>query len=647
MGLSHKKNESAQFDVEKIGGIDSTKVSIPPGVTVLTGENATNRTSFLQSIISALGSRQATLKADADEGQVEMELGGQTYQRTLQREGSRVHFGGEGYLDDPEVANLFAFLLENNEARQSVSRGEDLRELIMRPVDTEKIRRDIAELETKKDGLDEEIADIERDREKLSELETQKSELSDEISTQRDTLTEKEQEINAKSRGLEETKEEKEALQSKLDELQEVRSELESVRSQIENHKDSLSSSKRERAELNDELDEIATAPMGEYNELEEQIQNLREQRKRLSSDASDLQNLIQYNEDQLEQGSARLLQSDGKDESSVSSRLLDADPDIVCWTCGSEVQRSQIKETIDRLQDVRSQKMSELNEVKSRLTSLKSEQSEKERVQDRRDDLESRIDSLQSEIERRETEIASLNDRRAELTKEVERLEEAVEEMESGDFEAVLSLHREANQLEFEIGRLESNKADVEQRIEDIEQSISELKSLKREREEVANELTDLRTKIDQFETDAVESFNEHMKAILDILDYDNIDRIWFERREQTMREGRQKVDRTRFDLHIVRTTDNGTVYEDTIDHLSESEREVTGLIFALAGYLVHDLHEEVPFMLLDSLEAIDSARIAALVDYFSEYVEYLIVALLEEDATALDSEYHRVREI
>jgi len=649
MGSSQTKNEAAQFDVEKIGGIDSTNVSIPPGVTVLTGENATNRTSFLQSIISALGSRQATLKGDADEGQVEMELGGRTYQRTLQRAGSSVHFGGEGYLDEPEVANLFAFLLENNEARQSVSRGEDLRELIMRPVDTEQIRRDIEELETKKDELDAEIADIERDREKLSELEAQKSELSDEIATHRETLTEKEQEIDTKSSGLEESKEEKEALQSKLDELQEVRSELESVRSQIENHKDSLSSSKRERAELNDELDEIAAAPMGEYHELEERIHNLREQRKRLSSDASNLQNLIQYNEEQLEQGSARLLQpnSDGADDSEVSSRGLTADLDIVCWTCGSAVARSQIEETIERLQDAHSQKMSELNEVKSRLTSLKSEQSEKERVQDRRDDLERRIDSLQSEIERRETEIASLNDRRGELTKDVERLEEAVEEMESGDFETVLSLHREANQLEFEIGRLASDKEDIEQRIEDIEQSIAELKPLKQQREEVANELTDLRTKIDQFETEAVESFNEHMTAILDILDYDNIDRIWIERREQTMREGRQNVDRTRFDLHIVRTTDNGTVYEDTIDHLSESEREVTGLIFALAGYLVHDLHEEVPFMLLDSLEAIDSARIAALVDYFSEYVEYLIVALLEEDATALDSEYHRVREI
>ena len=86
-------------------------------------------------------------------------------------------------------------------------------------------------------------------------------------------------------------------------------------------------------------------------------------------------------------------------------------------------------------------------------------------------------------------------------------------------------------------------------------------------------------------------------------------------------LREGRQTVDRTAFDLHVVRSTDNGVAYEDTIDHLSESEREVTGLVFALAGCLVNDFHEEVPFMLLDSLEAIDSDCIPVLVEYTAGY--------------------------
>jgi hypothetical protein len=45
-----------------------------------------------------------------------------------------------------------------------------------------------------------------------------------------------------------------------------------------------------------------------------------------------------------------------------------------------------------------------------------------------------------------------------------------------------------------------------------------------------------------------------------------------------------------------------------------------------------------------LDSLEAIDAGRIADLVAYFADYAEYLVVALLEEDAQALDTDYHRI---
>jgi hypothetical protein len=95
---------------------------------------------------------------------------------------------------------------------------------------------------------------------------------------------------------------------------------------------------------------------------------------------------------------------------------------------------------------------------------------------------------------------------------------------------------------------------------------------------------------------------------------------------------------------LQVVRTADSGATYEDTIDHLSESEREVTGLTFALAGYLVHELYETVPFMLLDSIEAIDPERIAHLIDYFGGHADYLVVALLEDDAAALNDDYTRI---
>jgi hypothetical protein len=136
----------------------------------------------------------------------------------------------------------------------------------------------------------------------------------------------------------------------------------------------------------------------------------------------------------------------------------------------------------------------------------------------------------------------------------------------------------------------------------------------------------------------------------LLDLLAFDRIERVWLERKAPegsdsgNAADGVDGADRE-FELHIVRTTTEGVVYEDRIATLSESEREVVGLVFALSGYLVHDVHERVPVMLLDSLEAIDAGRIVTLVDYFADFVPYLVVALLPEDANELDEAYDRIR--
>ena len=130
-------------------------------------------------------------------------------------------------------------------------------------------------------------------------------------------------------------------------------------------------------------------------------------------------------------------------------------------------------------------------------------------------------------------------------------------------------------------------------------------------------------------------------METVVELLDYGNLARIWLEYRHP------EETDDASFELHVTRQTDDGTTYEDSVEHLSESEREVTGLVLALAGYLVHDVHEEMPFILLDSLEAIDSERIARLVEYLEEYASYIVVALLPEDANALDDDYQRIAEI
>jgi len=636
--------QQASLEVRNIGGIDETAVEFDPGITILTGRNATNRTSLLRSIMAVMGSDDASLKADADEGRVELTVGDERYVRTFTRTNGTVTTGGEPFLDDPELADLFAFLLESNEARRSVAMSGDLRELIMRPVDTDAIHAEIRELEREKSRIDDELDNLDDLKGDLPELERKRSRLEDDIEEKRAELAAKEGDIETLDADLDETREEKRELESRLDDLREKRASLERVRSDIDLQQDSIESLTAERRELEAERDDLSAAPMGEHAELDDEITHLRERTETLEREVSDLQDVIQFNEEQLDETGSIAAHLDDEG-GSVTDALVDEA--VVCWTCGSTVETERITSTLDQLRELRQEKLETIRTLESELSELKSERQTYRKQQQRKESIDRKLDDIAVEIEDRETQLESLREEREALNDEIEALEAEIETLESDDFGDVLDLHKEANQLEFELGRLESDLDDVTDRIATVEERLTEEDQLRSQREELNAELRDLRTRIDRIEETAVEQFNEHMAAVLDILGYENLERVWIERLERTVREGRRNVEKTLFELHIVRSTDSGATFEDTIDHLSESEREVTGLVFALAGYLVHEVYETVPFMLLDSLEAIDSERIADLVEYVTDYAEFLVVALLPEDAQALDDAYARVTEI
>src|SRR6056297_3993976 len=100
--------------------------------------------------MAALGSHDVSLKSDAERGAVTLTLDGEEYTRTLVREDGRLQTRGDPDRDEPELADLFAFLLESNEARRAVRSGDELRETIMRPIDTDEIEAEIDRLEAEK-----------------------------------------------------------------------------------------------------------------------------------------------------------------------------------------------------------------------------------------------------------------------------------------------------------------------------------------------------------------------------------------------------------------------------------------------------------------------------------------------------------------
>ncbi|WP_276259592.1 archaea-specific SMC-related protein [Haloglomus litoreum] len=647
MSQVQSEKSAARLSVRNIGGINRTEVTFSPGVTILAGRNATNRTSLLQAIMAVLGSDQVTLKGDASEGHVELSLDGETYTRELERHGETVIADGDPYLDDPEVADLFAFLLESNEARRAVERGDDLREIIMRPIDTQAIESEIADLAERRREIDRELDDLDSLEQHLPELEEERQQLSDRIERKREELAETEARIEEVDSDIESTQEEKADLDGKLDELSDVRTEYEETRSSLRTQRESIEALEAELEELESELETLPETPMAEAGGLEGQIERLRERKRSLDSTVSELQTVIQFNEDMLAgEGSEVIAALQEDDSGSVTDQLVE-DRAVACWTCGTEVEQEQITDTLDRLRDLYQEKLDERKGVQSDIDDLKTEKISYEEKQRQRDQLENRIEQTRSELERRRERVEQLEGEPERLEERIGELEAEVDALQSDTNEELLDLHKQANQQEFELGRLEDDLAEVEAEIQELEAELDRRGALEDERESIVEDLENLRTRIDRIESESVEQFNDHMETLLDILEYENLERIWIERRQATGSGRRESVDDSVFDLHVVRRSEDGASYEDTVDHLSESEREITGIVFAFAGYLTHDLHEVVPFMLLDSLEAIDAERIAELIEYVDDYADHTVVALLPEDAQAVPETYEHVQEI
>ncbi|RBI59661.1 chromosome segregation protein SMC [halophilic archaeon] len=637
----------ASLTVENIGGISETDVDLTSGVNVLAGRNATNRTSFLRSIMAVLGSENVAIKGDAEKGHVELTIDGETYTRTLERNSQTVEKGGNPYLDDPTVANLFAFLLEDNEARRAVVQGDDLRSVIMRPVDTSEIERKVQEVKQEKSRLDNRLTELRTKKDRLPSLEQERTELQTELEAKREKLTEAKEEIDSLDPSLSESREQRDELEEHLANLNEARKELETTRRRLESEQEQYEALKSERSELREERNELPTS-VQEISDVGQRIGKLQERKRNLDSLLDRLQNIIQFNRDIIEESNSELREALIPEDGHVTEQLLEEKQELVCWTCGSHVERDEVEETLENLHDLREEKMNERKEVSSELDDLRERKQDMEKRQQRREQLVHQLERIDDKINRREDQIAEFREKRDELTNRISELEGEVEDLERDEEdEQVLDLNKRANELEVSISDLESKLEEVDDEINRIEAEIDKIEELESEREDAQERLTELRGYVDALEESAIEAFNKHISNLLDRLEYRNIDRIWIERRETTTKKGRQAVTENKFDLHIVRTTEDGAAYEDTVSHLSESEREVTGLVFALAGYLVHDVHEDVPFMLLDSLEAIDSERIATLVTYFEEYADFLVVALLQEDAQALDDDYRRIEDI
>ncbi|AOW79421.1 chromosome segregation protein SMC [Halodesulfurarchaeum formicicum] len=625
--MGNSSRGSIQIEIENLGGINSLTTAIPPGINILSGKNATNRTSFLRSVAAALGADQSagTLKTDSTEGYVSLSFDGESVSRNYERTNGSVIRTGDPLTDKSELVDNYVSLFSTNPARTAIrSGGTGLRDILMSGVDTAEIKSEIQSLKQRRTSLQSQLDEIERAQAQLPAKESRQQSLESELHEIEQTIEEVEQNIEE----YKATADEIDAAEEVLDALEDRREDLRRVENRIEATEQNLSQLKQERQSIEADLEEITVSDK-RRSELQTKREALDSEISELQSTVTDLSDIISHNRSVLEDD--EVVHSFETDET-VVSQIDPSGSTVECWTCGSEVERSTIESRMETLEDIRKQthqqlqkRRQELESVTSELSSIKENERERYQLEDELRDTNSAIDA--------ETEsLADLNARAENLREEVEDLQEQVANTEELRESELPDAYQRLNQLQHERGQKEAQLEQVEETIEDLEATIADKDDVERQLRQVKKDLDETRGQIKQIEQNLVDQFNGQMEDLIDILGYENISRVWLERIVENGPEAAE------FAIHVVREAEDGSVYEDSLSTLSESEREIIGIMISVSGYFVHGLDKEIPLMLFDSVEVIDATRLEALLEYISEYAPYLIVALLPEEAAAIE---------
>lgn len=639
MNQNLNSTSDVSLTVSNIGGIETAALVLQEGVTVFYGENASNRSSLFSAVAGVLGARTPKVKTDAEEGAVGLEFRDDHYAIEVDSSGRLVNDEGEPLTDQQVLCDHFVRLLEDNPLRESVERVDeaDLYDQLMQPVDTEEIEAEIDRLTTERQQIEDRLA-------RYRDLEEQRTQILTNRSTVQKKLESVETELASKRETLAELEDERNESRHDdlLQTLESKRSEYRTVTTNLESQREALERLESEYDSVVTDLDE-QTGDDGttDLDTLDEQIAARRSRKRQIGDTIQLLQTIIEASRNAVDEP-ASISIGHADETEHVTDALAPSATEVECLMCGSAVTTDVIDEQRDELQSIVADKRSEQKELADEITDLEGKRTQ---IQEKRQQIETqqqRKRQLEREITDTEATIEALKTDKEELEETITDLEQTAAEIESTDDSDYLEAHKAVTELEFEREQLEDQLDSLDEKLAEIESEIEDKAAQQDRLDELEENLETLRNRIYEIERETVEMINSMMDDVISQLAFDNLERVWIERRVSETQNPKGQADG--FALHVVRTTEEKVAYEDTIETLSTSEREVIGIVLGVAGYLAHDVSETVPFLLLDAIESIDAERTYRLLSYLSNHTEYLLATAHPEDKNDAPDEFHQI---
>jgi len=559
-------------EFEHVGGILRGSARIEPGLNVIRASNWQGKSSFLQSLETALGVSRP-LTEGKESGYVRYDAPDCAGAVRLADAGDLVELSGEPYLHDQyDLARveLFACLGEDNEIRQAVRTGATLTDLMLRPLDFENIEERIRDRRHEREQIDAEIARANQAQKRRPTLAERVEELQSEVSDLRAERDRIRAERSSGNRATTQT------------ELTDAESELARVENQIERRRESVERAEAELAETESQLEDLSVSTDADVeSELSAATSRLRE----LEQDKSILESM--YSATEL------VVNEDRLDLLTDVQHGLDGDT-AACWTCGAEASMDDLRTQLDALRARIAEIQSDLEAAQSTVAELEAEVEQAQTARKRAQSLESDADRLREKIASDRQTLEQARERRTEL-------EQRVEDLSTEVSESVAELTTVESEIKYREAELEDTRSDLES----MDQRIAKLDDLETERDRVQSRLDELRDRKARIKRETREEFEAAMQDLL-------------ERFETGFETARLTPE---FEIVVARDGRRAS-----LDALSEGEIELLGFVAALAGYEAFDVGSITPMLLVDRVGGLDEGNLRTLVEYLRHRTDYLV---------------------
>ena len=574
------------IDIERIAGILNGSATIKPGLNAVQAANWQGKSSFVEAIKTALGT-STELTEGAESGRVDLQTPTKDVTVQLIRNGSTVSREGTPYLDDEyDVvrAELFACLDEHNEIRGAVRRGENLEDVLLRPLDFQ--------------NIDEQIAELKRERERVESELSQANEASKRLTSVQAKVTRLNQEI-------EELREQREAIELQDDESEDsTQQQLDQARSekrQAEKRVDQLEQSiERIQNRLSERRTELESIDVPDHGNIDQQLERVRGELDDVKRDAEILQSLYSATEMVLDENRLDLITD--------VQRTIAGDT-VTCWTCGNDTTREDIEAQLDALGTQLTEHRAAAEQHRDKVEKLEARREQQQQLQHREQDLEADIIELEEQLADRQQSLVDAQERLETANTRVDELAETVDETMS-----------ERSNIESEIKYRKAELDDATAELNELDARADKVDRLETELETIRTEIEDLRSRKDRIKREARAAFDQ---AIDDIVS----------RFETGFESARLTAN---FDIVVAR---DGR--EASLKALSEGELELIGFVAALAGWQSFNVGESVPLMVVDSVGGLDDGNLHTLVEYLRDQTEYLVFTAYPEYS---DFDGHRI---